>query len=105
MDITYSPKINDNHQLSFALLYNFQGGRIYAVGVSGLGDITELPTNTLNFNLTYNLYKNFTIALKIKDLLAQDAIFRQKVIVTNENVEVERFNKSTSFYLSFSYKL
>ena len=105
MDITYSPKINDNHQLGFALLYNFQGGRIYAVGVSGLGDITELPTNTLNFNLTYNLYKKFTIALKIKDLIAHDAIFRQKVIVTNENVEVERFSKSTSFDLSFSYKL
>lgn len=105
VDLTYSPKINDNHQLGFALLYNFQGERIYAVGVSGLGDITELPTNTLNFNLTYNLYKNFTIALKIKDLLAQDAIFKQKVIVTNENVEVERFNRSTSFDLSFSYKL
>ena len=36
-DLTYSPRFDEDRQLNLSLLYNLQGKRIHAVGVSQLG--------------------------------------------------------------------
>ena len=36
-DISYAPKFKNDTQLTATLLYNLQGPRIHAVGISGLG--------------------------------------------------------------------
>lgn len=104
-DLTYSPRFGEYKQLNLALLYNLQGRRIHAVGVSQLGDIKEQTRHTMNFRAGYNFNSRFSINLQIDDLLNRAIVFKQDVPITGETVEVERYKEGTSFQIGFSYKL
>ena len=104
-DLTYSPAFSNDRQLSVALLYNLQGPRIHAVGISGLGDIKQQPVHTLNFTGSYRFNRRFAVKLQVNDLLNQDILFKQEVPTTGDKVEVERFRKGTGFEVGFSYDL
>ncbi len=104
-DITYSPRFGEERALNLALLYNLQGKRIHAVGVSQLGDIMQQAVHTLNFNASFDLNRHFALKLQVNDLLNRDVLFKQDVPQTGETVEVERYRKGTSFEVGFSYKL
>ena len=104
-DISYTPQIRHNNQLALALLYNVQGPRIHAVGISGLGDVKQRAVHTLNFVGSYEINKHFSLKLQLKDLLNQDIIFKQEIIKTGQELEVERFKKGTGIEVGFTYKL
>lgn len=104
-DITYSPRFGEDKRLNLALLYNLQGSRIHAVGVSQLGDIKQQAVHTLNFTSSYSFNKNFGIKLQINDILNRDMVFRQEIPLTGETVDVERYKKGIGFEVGFSYKL
>ena len=104
-DLTYSPRFSEERQLNLALLYNLQGSRIQAVGVSNLGDVKQQTLHTLNFSAGYDLNKHFSLKLQVNDLLNRDVIFKQEVPDTNGEVEVERYKRGTNFEIGFSYKL
>lgn len=103
-DVTYSPKFRNGQQMNFALLYNLQGPRIHAVGVSGLGDVVQQPVHTLNFIAGYKINDRFDVSLKATDLLNRDIIFKQDIPLTGEVMEVERFKKGMKIEIGFSYK-
>lgn len=104
-DLTYSPRFAEERQLSVALLYNLQGPRIHAVGISGLGDIKQQPVHTLNFSANYRFNSHFSVKMQLNDLLGRAIVFKQEVPATGQKVEVERFNKGTGFEVGFSYNL
>ena len=104
-DLTYSPRFGEERQLNLALLYNLQGSRIHAVGVSKLGDIKQQTLHTLNFSAGYDINSHFSLKLQVNDLLNRAVIFKQEVPSTGEEVEVERYKKSANFEIGFSYKL
>ena len=104
-DLTYSPRFGEERQLNLALLYNLQGSRIHAVGVSNLGDIKQQTLHTLNFSAGYDLNRHFSLKLQVNDLLNRNVIFKQEVPSTGTEVEVERYKKGTDFEIGFSYKL
>ena len=104
-DLTYSPRIGEDRQLNLALLYNLQGSRIHAVGVSGLGDVRQQTLHTLNFSAGYSLNKHFNLKLQVNDLLNRDVIFKQDVPTTGQEMEVERYHKGTNFEVGISYNL
>ena len=104
-DLTYSPRFGNEHQLNLALLYNLQGSRIHAVGVSQLGDIKQQALHTLNFNASYSFNSRFSLKLQINDLLNRDVVFRQEVPATGKEIDVEHYKKGTGFEVGFSYKL
>lgn len=104
-DLTYSPRFGEERQLNLALLYNLQGSRIHAVGVSKLGDIKQQTLHTLNFSAGYDINKHFSLKLQVNDLLNRDIIFKQEVPATGKEVEVERYKKGTGFEIGISYKL
>jgi len=87
-----------------ALLYNLQGPRIHAVGISGLGDVMQEPVHTLDFNATYNFNSHFSIKLQAKDILNQDIVFKQE-ISDGSKMEVERYRKGAEFEIGITYKL
>lgn len=104
-DLTYTLPLNDNgRQLTAAILYNLQGRRIHAVGVSGLGDVKQQTVHTLNANIGYDLNRHLGFKFQVKDLLGRAMVFKQDVPTTGEQVEVERYKKGASFSLGFSYK-
>lgn len=104
-DLTYSPRFGEDRQLNLALLYNLQGSRIHAVGVSGLGDVRQQTLHTLNFSAGYSLNKHFSLKLQVNDLLNRDVIFKQDVPTTGQEMEVERYHKGTNFEVGISYNL
>ena len=104
-DLTYSPRFGEERQLNLALLYNLQGSRIHAVGVSKLGDIKQQTLHTLNFSAGYDINNHFSLKLLVNDLLNRAVIFKQEVPSTGEEVEVERYKKGANFEIGFSYKL
>ena len=104
-DLTWSPKWKSDKQLNLALLYNLQGSRIHAVGVSQLGDIKQQAVHMLNFNVGYSFNSKLNIKLQVNDLLGRDVVFKQEIPMTGEQVEVERFKEGTNFEIGLSYKL
>ena len=104
-DITWSPRFKNDRDLNLALLYNMQGSRIHAVGVSQLGDIKQQAVHTLNFNAGYRINDHWSMKLQVNDLLGRDIVFKQEVPTTDSKVEVERYKYGTNFELGFNYKL
>lgn len=104
-DITYSPELKNGQRVNIALLYNLQGPRIQSVGVSGLGDVTQLPLHTLNFVAGYKINEHFNISIKANDLLNRDVVFEQDIPQTGGKMEVERFKTGTNFEIGFTYNL
>ena len=104
-DLTYSPRFGEDRQLNLALLYNLQGSRIHAVGVSGLGDVKQQALHTLNFSAGYSPSKHFSLKLQVNDLLNRDVIFKQDIPTTGQEMEVERYRKGTNFEVGISYNL
>lgn len=103
-DISYTPTIRNEKPLTATLLYNLQGPRIHAVGISGLGDEKQLPVHTLDFVASYQLNNHFSLKLEVTDLLNQNIVFKQET-KNGDNLEVERFKRGTGFEIGFSYAL
>ena len=103
-DITYSPRFGDNRQLNLALLYNLQGPRIHAVGISGLGDITQRPVHTLDMAASYRFGERTELKLQLTDLLNRPLIFEQDVPQTGRSIEVERYHTGMGFELGIALK-
>ena len=104
-DITWSPRFGDEKALNMVLLYNMQGSRIHAVGVSQLGDIRQDAVHTLNFNASYHFNRHWSVKLQASDLLGQDIVFRQDVPLTGQTVEVERHRYGQCLEIGVTFKL
>ncbi|MBQ8520183.1 MAG: TonB-dependent receptor, partial [Bacteroides sp.] len=104
-DLVYAPMFDNGKRLNLALLYNMQGSRIHAVGVSQLGDIKQQAVHTLNFNASYDLSDRWSLKMQVNDLLGRAVTFKQEVPATGETIEVERYKKGTSFEVGVNLKL
>ena len=103
-DLTWTPRFGGGRQLNLALLYNLQGPRIHAVGISGLGDVTQRPVHTLNFSAACRLNARVELKMQLTDLLNRAMVFEQEVPQTNRTVEVERYRRGTGFEIGLNLK-
>ncbi len=104
-DLTYTAKFGKEQGISLALLYNLQGPRIHSVGISGLGDVTQLALHTLNLVVRYDINRHITLSAKATDLLNRDVVFEQEIPSTGGKEVVERFKTGTNFEIGISCKL
>ena len=104
-DISYTPSFKNGSSLSLTLLYNLQGPRIHAVGIMGLGDVKQMPLNTLDFAATYNFDKHFSIKLTFDNMLDSKVVFRQEIPNAGRTVDVEQWRVGTGFQIGVSYSL
>lgn len=104
-DISYTPSFKNGSSLSLALLYNLQGPRIHAVGIMGLGDVKQMPLNTLDFAGTYNINEHFAVKLAFKNMLNSTIRFRQDIPNADRTVDVEQWRIGTGFEIGISYSL
>ena len=103
-DLTWTPDLGGDRQLSLALLYNLQGPRIHAVGISGLGDVTQRAVHTLNLTAGYRFSRCVELKLQLTDLLNRAMVFEQEVPQTDGTVEVERYLRGTAFEVGLNLK-
>ena len=104
MDILEKHTFKNETQLTATLLYNLQGPRIHAVGISGLGDEMQEAVHTLDFVASYKINQHFSLKLQLTDLLNQDIVFKQET-QNGRKLEVERYERSTGIEIGFAYNL
>ena len=103
-DLSYSPTFKNGQQLTATVLYNVQGPRIHAVGISGLGDEKQDALHSLDFVTTLKINKHLNFKLQVNDLVNHDVVFRQEIKNGNK-VEVERYKRGTGFEFGVTYSL
>ncbi|MCW3124683.1 MAG: TonB-dependent receptor [Bacteroidetes bacterium] len=62
---------NDSIGLQASLLYNVTGPRIYAIGNEFYPNIGEMPKHSLDFSISYTIFKKLTFLVAVQDILGQ----------------------------------
>lgn len=103
-DISYTPSFRNGDNLALVLSYNYQGERIHAVGVSGLGNVIQDGLHTMDFIATYNIGEHCTLRLEIDNMFDSTVSFRQEVPSQGTWIGVERYKPGVGAQIGFTYK-
>ncbi|MCE8588176.1 TonB-dependent receptor [Bacteroides fragilis] len=103
-DISYTPQLRGESDLTLALVYNVQGPRIETVGIYGTGNIKQQTLHTMDFIASYAINKHLNLRLQMKDLLNSTIRFKQELPATGQKVEVESFRPGTNAEIGVSYR-
>jgi len=101
VDLAYSRTLKKDLKVNASLSYNVFGRRIYNVGIYGLGDVYELPVNSLNLVAGIEL-KQFSFGVKAKNLLNQDIRFEQET--PNDPILINSTRRGVFTSLTVGYK-
>lgn len=104
-DLTYTKRFGDDGKLTLTALYNLQGPRIHAVGISGLGDVVQKTQHTLNAVASYDINKHFSVSLKADNILNQAVKFEQEVPSKGKDMTVEEYKEGVGLSIGAAYKL
>jgi len=75
LEFGYKPL--ERNDLEWTLLYNVFGDRIAQVGILGFPDIKELPFHQVDFTLKWRFADQWSLGVKLKNLLNQEVEFAQ----------------------------
>ena len=109
--VTYT---SEKLKLTAALSYNVQGPRLVISGVpnTNIPDIYEMPRNVLDFKVSKNLGKYFSLSLKVNDILNSPVRRSYKFSATdtkdnNEGylLDYDKYTWGTTYVVAVSYKL
>jgi outer membrane receptor protein involved in Fe transport len=103
-DLSYTPQLRRESDLTLALVYNVQGPRIETVGIYGTGNIKQQTLHTMDFIASYAINKHLSLRLQMKDLLNSTIRFKQELPATGQKVEVESFRPGTHAEIGVSYR-
>lgn len=90
--------------ITFTLVYNVFGKRLYAVGVQKVDDVYEAPVNTLDFVVKGNLGKKFSVGFKARNLLNPTIQRESQAINEDRTLVLNSYKRGVSFSLSLGYK-
>jgi outer membrane receptor protein involved in Fe transport len=115
-----------NDKVSFNLLYNRIGQRLYLVGEGGgadgsgkLGNIWESPRDLLDFQASVNVSKHSSFRLNVKDILNaryqfyydqngnnkfDNPVYKKGAIKSSEDYLLQQFRPGSTFTLTYSYR-
>lgn len=98
-DISFNKEFKNDKSLTATLAGGYFSDRIYALGVTGKGDLVDSDVITLDFILKLNLSKNIGIGFSAKNL--PDPTIERKQDI--QNVVVDSYKKGRNFGLSVKY--
>ena len=104
-DIIWSTQFKSERSLSLVLMYNLQGPRIHSVGLSGLGDVRQMPFHSLDFNCSFAFNTNLSLTLSLSNILDSRDRFKQDIPQTGEIVDVEGWRSGRGFSLGIKWIL
>lgn len=102
VDLTYAKQLNEKLKTTYTLSYNVFGKRIFNVGTFGLGDIYEMPVNTLNFIANVE-YGKFNFGLKVKNIINPLINYEQVTGNTEVVVNSAKIGRFTSFTVGYTF--
>lgn len=90
--------------ISATLSYNVQGPKLAFVTITNeQPDVYEMPRHMVDFKISKSIGKNFSMELKIRDILSTRN--RWAYNFNNYSVEYEGYNYGTNYSFSISYDL
>ena len=101
VDLAYSRTIREGLKVNASVSYNVFGRRIFNVGIYGLGDVYELPVNSLNVVAGVE-FEHFSFGLKVRNLLNQDIRFEQET--PNDPILINSTRRGVFSSLSIGYR-
>ncbi len=101
--LTYAPRFKNGSSLSLSLLYNLQGPRIHTVGIYGLGNIDQEAFHTLDFNMIYEINKNWNLSLAVSNILDSEMRFVQDVKSISKKIETEHYRYGRGISIGVNY--
>lgn len=102
LDVNYSPKLANDKEASFSLVYNLRGPRVSSVGINGVNNVIEKEFHSLDFVLGYSFNKTLKMKLQAKNIINQEQKFTQEIADTGQSQTVEYYKKGLSLGLGFS---
>jgi outer membrane receptor protein involved in Fe transport len=93
---------NSDFGFDASLSYNIAGPKIIKISQYQTPDILEMPVHMLNLTATKSLTKNFSVKIKVKNLLNQK--YRQSYILAEEEYYYRNKSLGTKYELGISYK-
>ena len=98
-DISFNKEFKNDKTLTATIAGGYFSDRIYALGVTGKGDLVDSEVITLDFILKYNISKNIGFGFSAKNL-TDPTIERTQDI---QNVVVDSYKKGRNFSISMKY--
>lgn len=98
-DISFNKDFKNDKSLTATLAGGYFSDRIYALGVTGKGDLVDSEVITLDFVLKYKINKNIGFGFSAKNL-TNPTIERTQDI---QNVVVDSYKKGRNFSISMKY--
>ena len=71
----------------------------------GLGDVRQMPLNTLDFVATYNIDKHFSVKMAFNNMLDSTIRFKQEIPNAGRTVDVEQWRIGAGFEVGVSWSL
>lgn len=102
VDVRYEKWMTEDVKTSVSLAYNLYGKRISNVGIYGLGDMYEMPVNTLNLILSAEVKDKWQFGLSAKNILNPEIRTTQS---TSEGTEtLNSYRRGATIGFSVTYK-
>ncbi len=98
-DLSFNKEFKNDKTLTATIAGGYFSDRIYALGVTGKGDLVDSEVITLDFILKYNISKNIGFGFSAKNL-TDPTIERTQDI---QNVVVDSYKKGRNFSISMKY--
>ena len=98
-DLSFNKEFKNDKSLTATLAGGYFSDRIYALGVTGKGDLVDSEVITVDFVLKFNLSKNIGIGFSAKNL-TDPTIERKQDI---QDIVVDSYKKGRNFSLSMKY--
>lgn len=104
IDLTYEKRFSERFKSTATVSYNVFGRRLSAVGIQGIGDIYELPVNTVNFIVQNSIGDHWGVRFSAKNLL-NPTIKQEQEANEGDDIEVNSFQRGVTLGLTISYNV
>lgn len=98
-DLSFNKEFKNDKSLTATLAGGYFSDRIYALGVTGKGDLVDSEVITVDFILKFNLSKNIGLGFSAKNL-TDPTIERKQDI---QDIVVDSYKKGRNFSISMKY--
>ncbi len=105
LDLSYTPKLAKDRELSLSAVYNLRGPRISSVGINSVNNVVEEAFSSLNFIVGYSFNKKLKLKFQAKNIINQKQEFTQEITTTGKNEVVEYYKDGMGVSLGFSINL
>ena len=103
-DVNYRINYTEKTNTLLTLVYNVYGRRLFSAGFQGVGDVYELPVNTLDLSTSTRFGSNWVVDLRVNNILNPQVI-REQEGPNDRTQEVNSFRRGVDVIVRVAYRI